>query len=36
METVDMVADDPGIWKLHGHIDDPMDAGMAALYQVEP
>jgi len=36
METVDMVPDNPGIWMLHCHIDDHMDAGMATLYKVEP
>jgi FtsP/CotA-like multicopper oxidase with cupredoxin domain len=36
METVDMVPDNPGIWMFHCHIDDHMDAGMAALYRVEP
>jgi FtsP/CotA-like multicopper oxidase with cupredoxin domain len=36
MLTVDMVPDNPGIWMFHCHIDDHMDAGMAALYKVEP
>lgn len=36
METVDMVPDNPGIWMFHCHIDDHMDAGMVALYKVEP
>ncbi len=36
METVDMVPDDPGIWLYHCHIDEHMDAGMVALYKVEP
>ena len=36
METADMVPDNPGIWMFHCHIDDHMDAGMAALYKVEP
>jgi len=36
MLTVDMVPDDPGIWMYHCHIDDHMDAGMVALYKVEP
>jgi manganese oxidase len=36
METVDMVPDDPGTWLYHCHIDDHMDAGMVALYRVEP
>jgi manganese oxidase len=36
MVTVDMVPDDPGIWMFHCHIDDHMDSGMAAFYQVKP
>ena len=36
METVDMVPDDPGIWLYHCHIEEHMDAGMVALYKVEP
>jgi manganese oxidase len=36
METVDMVPDNPGIWMFHCHVDDHMDSGMAALYEVEP
>jgi hephaestin len=36
MLTVDMVPDDPGTWMLHCHIDEHMDAGMMALYKVEP
>ena len=36
MNTVDMVPDDPGIWLYHCHIDEHMDAGMVALYKVEP
>jgi len=36
MLTVDMVPDDPGIWLYHCHIDEHMDAGMVALYKVEP
>jgi len=35
METVDMVPDDPGIWMLHCHFDEHMQAGMMARYQVE-
>jgi manganese oxidase len=31
-----MVADSPGIWMFHCHIDDHMDAGMAGLNKVEP
>jgi manganese oxidase len=36
MLTVDMVPDDPGIWLYHCHIEDHMEAGMMALYKVEP
>lgn len=36
METVDMVPDDPGTWMLHCHFDEHMQAGMMALYKVEP
>jgi FtsP/CotA-like multicopper oxidase with cupredoxin domain len=36
METVDMIPDDPGIWMYHCHFDEHMQAGMAALYKVEP
>lgn len=36
MRTVDMVADDPGIWLYHCHIEDHMDMGMSTLYKVEP
>jgi FtsP/CotA-like multicopper oxidase with cupredoxin domain len=35
METVDMVPDDPGIWMYHCHVDDHMQAGMMALYEVK-
>ena len=36
MVTVDMIPDNPGIWMFHCHIDDHMEAGMSALYKVEP
>jgi hephaestin len=36
MVTVDMVPDNPGTWMFHCHIDDHMEAGMAAFYKVEP
>ena len=36
METVDMVPDDPGTWMYHCHFDEHMQAGMMALYKVEP
>ena len=36
METVDMVADNPGIWLYHCHIEEHMDMGMTTMYKVEP
>jgi FtsP/CotA-like multicopper oxidase with cupredoxin domain len=36
MLAVDMVPDNPGTWMFHCHIDDHMEAGMSALYKVEP
>ena len=36
MVTVDMIPDNPGIWMFHCHIDDHMEAGMAAFYKGEP
>ena len=35
-ETVDMAPDDPGTWMYHCHFDEHMNAGMMALYKVEP
>jgi len=35
-ETVDMVPDTPGLWMFHCHIDDHMEAGMMARYEVAP
>jgi hephaestin len=35
-ETVDMVPDAPGVWLFHCHIDDHMEAGMMARYEVLP
>ena len=35
-ETADMVPDAPGLWLLHCHIDDHMEAGMMARYEVLP
>jgi manganese oxidase len=32
--TLDMVPDMPGHWLLHCHVNDHLDAGMAAIYQV--
>ncbi len=36
MVTVDMVPDNPGTWLFHCHVSDHMDAGMIALYEVDP
>ena len=36
METVDMVPDNLGTWMYHCHFDEHMQAGMMALYKVEP
>jgi len=36
MLTVDMVPDDPGTWLFHCHFSEHMDAGMVAMYKVEP
>ncbi|MBZ5722615.1 MAG: multicopper oxidase domain-containing protein [Acidobacteriia bacterium] len=36
MLTVDMVPDDPGTWLFHCHLSEHMDAGMVAMYKVEP
>ena len=35
-ETADMVPDAPGVWLFHCHIDDHMEAGMMARYEVLP
>jgi hephaestin len=35
-ETADMVPDAPGLWMFHCHIDDHMEAGMMARYEVLP
>jgi FtsP/CotA-like multicopper oxidase with cupredoxin domain len=35
-ETADMVPDSPGLWLFHCHLDDHMEAGMMARYQVLP
>lgn len=32
----DMVPDNPGIWMIHCHVDDHLDAGMSARYRVLP
>jgi manganese oxidase len=36
MQTVDMIPDNPGTWMYHCHVDEHMEAGMVALYKVEP
>lgn len=35
-DTVDMVPDVAGLWMFHCHIDDHMEAGMMARYEVLP
>ena len=35
-EVADMVPDAPGLWLFHCHIDDHMEAGMMARYEVLP
>lgn len=34
MQTVDMLADNPGSWMFHCHVDDHMEAGMMAIYTI--
>jgi manganese oxidase len=34
MKVADMVADSPGIWMFHCHVNDHADAGMTGRYQV--
>ena len=34
MQVADMVADDPGVWLYHCHVNDHIDAGMSARYTV--
>jgi len=34
MAAVDMVADNPGTWMFHCHVQDHMEAGMMAVYTV--
>jgi manganese oxidase len=34
--VADMVPDNPGIWMIHCHVDEHLDAGMSARYQVLP
>jgi FtsP/CotA-like multicopper oxidase with cupredoxin domain len=35
-EVADMVPDAPGVWLFHCHLDDHMEAGMMARYEVLP
>jgi FtsP/CotA-like multicopper oxidase with cupredoxin domain len=35
MKVADMVADNPGIWMYHCHVNDHMLEGMSARYQVQ-
>jgi FtsP/CotA-like multicopper oxidase with cupredoxin domain len=34
--TADMVPDNVGMWMFHCHVDEHMEAGMTAMYEVEP
>jgi hypothetical protein len=34
MRTVDMLADNPGTWMFHCHVEDHMEAGMMAVYTI--
>jgi FtsP/CotA-like multicopper oxidase with cupredoxin domain len=34
--TADMVPDNIGMWMFHCHVDEHMEAGMTAMYQVTP
>jgi manganese oxidase len=34
MKTVDMIADNPGTWMFHCHVEDHMEAGMTAVYTI--
>jgi hypothetical protein len=34
MKTVDMIADNPGAWMFHCHVDDHMEGGMMAVYTI--
>ena len=36
MQTADMVADDPGVWLFHCHVNDHISAGMQTRYVVTP
>jgi hypothetical protein len=34
MASADMIADNPGVWLLHCHVSDHMEAGMMATYTI--
>ncbi len=34
MRTVDMVADNPGTWMFHCHVEEHMESGMMAVYMI--
>jgi hypothetical protein len=34
MKTVDMLADNPGTWMFHCHVEDHMEGGMMAVYTI--
>ena len=34
MRTADMLADNPGTWMFHCHVEDHMEAGMMAVYTI--
>ena len=34
MKVADMVADNPGLWMYHCHVNDHMQEGMSARYEV--
>jgi len=36
MKVADMIADNPGIWMYHCHVNDHMAEGMSARFQVTP
>jgi FtsP/CotA-like multicopper oxidase with cupredoxin domain len=36
MTVADMVPDNPGMWLFHCHVNDHLDGGMYALFQVSP
>lgn len=36
MKTVDMVADNPGTWMFHCHVEDHMENGMMAVFSIFP